>query len=181
MPGDDADSDMHPRVRALVARFREIADSMRNLPICNAAIAVEAIGFRPFGDVVPADAQEEAYEGALLGVLLTPWFMNVVVLPVTPVPIAMAKMGTAVPVDLPAGRRTFMVGGDEVIGQYHAHSLHSPLLEFTLPGQAQAEARRALAALMTAPAPEPRGDPAGPAAPANVDRRALLFGRRRGD
>jgi hypothetical protein len=79
---------------------------------------------------------------------------------------------------LPAGERAFVVGGDELIGLYKAHSLHSPVLNFTLPGQARAEAQRMLALLMTPPLITAEDVArSGPTA-AGVDRRALLFGRR---
>ena len=152
----------HPRVQALIAAFQRVDGAMRDLPVYNATVAIEAIGFSAFG----ADA--------LLGVLLTPWFMNLIVLPVEPVPLDMAAIGKTVPVDLPSGRRTFTVGGDAAIGLYKAHSLHSPVLNFTLPGQARAEAKRLLAWLMTTPAAEP----AATNNTSGVDRRALLFGRR---
>ena len=116
---------------------------MRDLPIYNDKIAIEAIGFRLFGDA------------ELLGVVLTPWFMNLITLPIEPAPMKMAEIGRTVRVMLPAGERAFVVGGDELIGLYRAHSLHSPVLNFTLPGQARAEAQRMLALLMTPP-PEPR-------------------------
>ena len=122
---------------ALIEQFRRVDAGMRDLPIYNDKVAIEAIGFRPFGD------------DALLGVVLTPWFMNLIMLPIEPVPMDMAEIGKTVPVELPAGQRTFVVGGDETVGLYKAHSLHSPVLNFTLPGQARAEAQRMLALLMT--------------------------------
>jgi hypothetical protein len=76
-------------------------------------------------------------------------------------------------VELTVGKRTFVIGGNDVIGLYRAHSLHSPVLAFTLPGQAQAEARRQLGVLLTAPEPAVKQNGSGA-----VDRRALLFGRR---
>ncbi|MGO9005571.1 MAG: [NiFe]-hydrogenase assembly chaperone HybE [Beijerinckiaceae bacterium] len=54
---------------ALIERFRCIDAAMRDLPVYNRKVAVEAIGSRPFGD------------DALLGVVLTPWFTNVLTLP----------------------------------------------------------------------------------------------------
>ena len=133
-----ADPFLHPRVTALIELFQRIDAGMRDMPIYNEKIAIEAIGFRPFG------------EGELLGVVLTPWFMNLILLPIEPVPMDMAKIGKSFSVELPVGKRVFVIGGDEAIGLYKAHSLHSPVLNFTLPGQAQAEARRMLALLMTA-------------------------------
>ncbi len=156
-PGD------HPRVQALIERFRGVDAAMRDLPLYNAKISIEAIGFRPFG----ADA--------LLGVLLTPWFMNLIVLPVAPEPMDMNKIGKSLVIGLPAGPRNFVVGGDEAIGLYKAYSLHSPVLNFTLPGQAQAEARRQLGLLMTPPPAEPA---ATKKEARGLDRRALLLGRR---
>ena len=154
----------HPRARALIARFQSIDAEMRDLPIYNDKAAIEAIGFRSFG------------EAALLGVVFTPWFMNLIILPIEPVPMDMAAIGRTVRIELPAGERAFVVGGDEVIGLYKAHSLHSPVLNFTLPGQARAEAQRMLSLLMT-PAAEEAAAKNGPAG-SGVDRRALLFGRR---
>ena len=159
--------DHHPRVQALIELFQRIDDGMRDLPFYNAQIAIEAIGFRAFG------------EGKLLGVVLTPWFMNLIALPIEPQRMEMAKIGRTVSVELPAGKRIFAVGGDETTGLYKAHSLHSPVLNFTLPGQAQAEARRMLGLLMTLPevtsetAAKNRSDAAS-----SLDRRALLFGNR---
>ncbi|MDE2182713.1 MAG: [NiFe]-hydrogenase assembly chaperone HybE [Alphaproteobacteria bacterium] len=151
------DESNHPRVLALVARFQVIDAGMRDLPLYNGKIGIEAIGFRPFGE-------------ALLGILLTPWFMNLLLLPVVPQPMEMAALGKSVPVALPAGMRNFVVGGDQEIGLYQACSLHSPLLQFKLPGQARAEAKRLLASLMT-PRPGEAGSTSG------VDRRRLLFGQ----
>jgi [NiFe] hydrogenase assembly HybE family chaperone len=159
--GDFSD---HPRVRALIARFQSIDAAMRDLPIYNDKAAIEAIAFRPFG------------EAELLGVVLTPWFMNLIALPIDPAPMDMAAIGHTIQIALPAGERAFVVGGDEVIGLYKAHSLHSPVLNFTLPGQARAEAQRMLSLQMT-PAAEEAAATNGPAG-SGVDRRALLFGRR---
>ena len=158
-PGDFAD---HPRVKALIERFQSIDAAMRDLPLYNGKLAIKAIGFGTFGD------------DALLGVLLTPWFMNLMLLPIAPAPLAMADVGKAVLVELPAGKRAFVTGGDEVIGLYRAHSLHSPVLNFTLPGQAQAEARRMLTLLMT---PAAESAATNGSRPHGIDRRALLFGR----
>ena len=118
-PADHLDD--HPRVRVLSERFREIDVSMRDLPIYNPTVTIEAIGFRPFG----ADA--------LLGVLVTPWFMNLTLLPVERVPMDMAAIGRTVLVELPAGSRTFAVNGDDVTGLYKAYSLYSPMGTFQLP------------------------------------------------
>ncbi len=139
---------------------------MRDLPIYNEKLTVEAIGFRRFGD------------DALLGVVVTPWFMNLTILPIERVPMNMAEIGKTISVELPAGRRAFVVGGDEGNGLYKGHSLHSPVLNFTLPGQAQAEARRMRALLMTPPDVAAGTRARNSSNARGLDRRALLFGRR---
>lgn len=155
----EGDLNNHPRVVALLEQFRRVDAGMRDLPIYNGKVPIAAIGFRRFGD------------DALIGVVLTPWFMNLVILPIEPVPMAMAQIGKSANIELPAGPRSFVIGGDEGIGLYKALSLHSPVLDFTLPGQAEAEARRMLALLMTPPQPaEPDGRSGK-----TLDRRALLF------
>lgn len=156
--------DDHPRVSALIEQFRVVDAGMRDLPIYNHTVAIESIGFRLFNDV------------ELLGVVLTPWFMNLLILPIAPVAMNMAEIGETVSVELPAGLRKFVVGGDEAVGLYKAHSLHSPVLSFTLPGQARAEAQRRLALLMTPVTAEPVATAASDAA--GLDRRTLLFRRR---
>ena len=154
----------HPRVQTLIEQFHCVDAAMRDLPVYNAKVAIEAIGFHPFGC------------DALVGVVLTPWFMNLIVLSLEPAPMDMAQIGKCTVIELPAGKRTFVFGGDKIIGLYKAHSLHSPVLNFTLLGQARAEAKRQLAMLMTPATAEPA--PAGGSGNKGVDRRTLLFGRR---
>ena len=53
----------------LVATYRHIGDErVSTLPLYHDKLSVEAVGFRP-------------WEGRLVGVLVTPWFMNLVLLP----------------------------------------------------------------------------------------------------
>ena len=57
------------RVGDLVDQFRLVyRERMRDLPIVNSRLDVEAVGF-------------DRWEGQDLGVLITPWFMNLVLLP----------------------------------------------------------------------------------------------------
>jgi [NiFe] hydrogenase assembly HybE family chaperone len=157
-----ASAERSPRVVALEARFREIDETMRGLPIHNAGLDVGAIDFHPFAS------------DAWVGVLLTPWFMNVIILPQAPTEVALAEIGSKVTVELPGGKVAFVVGGDNVIGRYLMHSLVSPVLGFATQAQAEAEARRRFAALMEPPAEKPlsRAETSR-----QYDRRALLFGR----
>ena len=63
-----------PRIRELVERFREIGETaMRDLPLYNPELEVEALGF-------------QALDDQWVGVLITPWFMNLVRLPTQSAP-----------------------------------------------------------------------------------------------
>ena len=90
--------------------------------------------------------------------------------------MAIAEIGRSVVVELPPanGPSSSAATGDRAPDQ--AHSLHSPVLTFTLPGQARAEALRALV-LVIAPPPAQPAATSGPVR-SGLDRRALLFGRR---
>ena len=90
----------------------------------------------------------------------------------------MAKIGRIVSVELPAGKRIFAVGGDEVIGLYQAHSLHSPVLNFHPAGSSTRRgAANACIADDAAGVTEEAAATSG-SGRQRLDRRALLFGRR---
>jgi len=148
------------RVRALVASFKRIArDSMCGLPFYNDVLAVEAVGFERFGD-------------GWLGVLMTPWFMNLMLVSDQPIPYAEAANGKKRTVELPSGPVTFLCGGTEDVGMFDAHSIASPMDVYKSQDQAQAAARLALARVRTSPqAPSAHRRPAGPAV---VSRRTLF-------
>jgi [NiFe] hydrogenase assembly HybE family chaperone len=96
-PGFSADS---PRIRELVERFREIGEtSMRDLPLYNPDLEVESVGFRKFED-------------QWVGVLITPWFMNLLRLPKQTARMEMARIGRKVKAILPSGEHQLMQGGD---------------------------------------------------------------------
>lgn len=151
------------RVAQLVCVFGAIErERMFDVPVLNRALAVEAMGFEPHDD----ERDEEVREGAL-GVLLTPWFMNLVWLP----------RDTNVGLDnevraLGSERLSFMVANEAGIGPYQMCSLFSPVFEFESQEAARATALEVLRILRTEPEPPP--------APATVEapsRRAFLTGR----
>lgn len=148
------------RITELAVHFRQRGDTqMRDLPFYNDKLEVEAIEFRPFG----ADQ--------LVGVLITPWFMNILIVPLSHEPAAMARYGEARNIPLPGATLPFRYGGDETIGAYWGHSLHSPMLKFASQAQAISEARQQLARALTAPQPAPVA--------ASMSRRAFLTGARK--
>jgi [NiFe] hydrogenase assembly HybE family chaperone len=140
----------------LEAHFRKVhSQSMRNLPICNARLSVASAGFRPCGDWA-------------VGVVVTPWFMNVFAAPFT-TPVAAAP-GETQRLALPAGEVDFLGVEIEGFGRLTSCSLFSPMDEFVDQAAALVTAQAALDVLMTPPAPTPE------TANAQTDRRAFFLG-----
>ncbi len=115
MPDPVLTMDPSPR---LVAAYRDVlARRMRGLPFVNPALEVEAVGFAP-------------WNGRWLGVMLTPWFMNLMAVPLDPAAWAALPTGAKRAYVFPAGRYEFIGGDDERIGSYESCSLFSPVLDF---------------------------------------------------
>jgi [NiFe] hydrogenase assembly HybE family chaperone len=106
----------------LESLFRQIADTrMQGIPILNPALQVQAIGFR----------QWEGPQGLLwAGVLLTPWFMNLMLLPAAADSLPSVPAGGEVVVQLPGDALPFMAGHETALGNYCLCSLFSPVLQF---------------------------------------------------
>ena len=101
----------------LVLHYRQVLDDhMRGLPFVNAALDVEAIGFRVFGD-------------HSLGVLITPWFMNLVLLPGTD-EWSDDEQGSIRAVPLPAETIDFNVCRDDELGTYLTAVLFRTVSDF---------------------------------------------------
>ncbi len=104
---------------ALEAAFSRIAATrMAGLPLNNPALRVQAVGFR---------LQDDGY---LVGVLITPWAINLVMLATTPsreLYLAPDKRHTW---DFPSGSYEFMGGEEPECGAYQFCSLFSPAFEF---------------------------------------------------
>lgn len=96
---------MTDTVAELVRHFEHIyVEHMQDLPIVNKSIQVEAVGF-------------EGYEGHELGVLITPWFMNLVLLPAEDAWSDSAQ-GDASTIEFPSGPIEFTTSRDDVLGTY---------------------------------------------------------------
>ncbi len=163
---DHEQSDLAPRVVEMVERFQIIGEhSMQGLPVYNENLRVEAIGFQSYG---------ENY----LGVLVTPWFMNVILLPQDKEAMDYSLVASPTDETLPAGTWQFMFGGDEEVGLYKSLSLHSPMFAFKTQDLARIEAKRRLDSLMTPPAAvsDELSQRSRQQAPADRSRRAFLRG-----
>lgn len=126
-------AEMEARTKALVADFTEVFHAkMRDLPMVNQALHVQAVGFQP-------------HEGGFLGVLIAPWFMNLVFLPGAA--RATLKTGAKEVLELPSGPYEFMHANREMVGPYMACALFSPMGDFTSQLQAVDVARAAMVEL----------------------------------
>lgn len=123
----------------LEAVFRDIERTrMAGLPILNTNLAVEAIGFVP-------------WQGHWLGALITPWFLNLVLVPGAQGEWPHAAEGERIVRRLPAGDCSFYGCYEPAIGEFHASSVCSPMSRFADQTAARAEARRVLGIWLTAP------------------------------
>lgn len=155
----------------LVDAYSAAAVRMEGLGFVNPALEVEAIGFAP-------------WEGHWLGVLLTPWFMNLVLTPRDPERwLALASGGKRLHA-FPAGDFEFIGARDDELGDFGMCSLFSPVREFADQHTARLVAQHARAALLDAQNAEQSAlDAEGPIAGVErrlsepMSRRELLRGR----
>jgi [NiFe] hydrogenase assembly HybE family chaperone len=150
---------------AVQARFCDIQQQqMQGMPLLNPALRVQAVGFQPW-------AQH------WLGVLVTPWFMNLLLLPRLPAHWPSIGERESRHYVFPAGVFEFIGHHDPVLGEYQACSLFSPMAEFADHDSACATAAAALDALLDAARPPAGGAPAASAASAtDRSKRDFLFG-----
>jgi [NiFe] hydrogenase assembly HybE family chaperone len=115
--------------------FTVILDTrMRDLPLVNPALQVEAVGFR-------------RWNGLWLGALVTPWFINLMLLPDAPALWPARRIGEKVMFVFPAGCFEFIAGKEPSLGEYFACSLFSPVFEFADHETARLAAEISLAGL----------------------------------
>jgi [NiFe] hydrogenase assembly HybE family chaperone len=152
-------ADPSPRVEAAFAAVA--VGPMRDFPLNNPALTVEAVGFGLWG-------------GNWLGALITPWTIGLLLLPGGNPEFRVLQGTESQGWRFPAGDFVFHGGFQEGLGPYQSCSLFSPPAGFDSQGLARAVASESLAALLT-----PDGLEATPA-PAPVSRRAFLRGELRG-
>ena len=129
-------------------------ERMRGLPILNPNLEVRAVGFQKF------DAHG-------IGVLITPWFMNLILVPGTPEWSEFAQ-GSTVNIVLPGDEIEFNVSHDDDIGTYLSAALFSSVADFPDQDMAVAVASEILNQLF-----QPSQD-AEAAEPPSVSRRELF-------
>jgi len=145
---------MPDAIAKLVEQFeRTYVEHMRGLPVVNPALGVEAVGF-------------EEFEGHQLGVLVTPWFMNLVLLPGTD-DWNDDSQGDTFTIRFPSGPIDFACSHDPELGTY----LSAVLFRSVLDVEDQSTARSLAGEIMSNLMQPPRAERA-------VTRRDLFTGLR---
>ncbi len=90
---------------------------MQDVPIVNDKLSVKAVGFRP-------------HNGNWLGVMITPWFMNLMLLPGDEADWSDIVELQSYKHAFPSGQYTFIAGHEGNIGNYQSCSLFSPMFDF---------------------------------------------------
>ena len=122
-------------VSHLEQSFQQIAETrMQGLPVINPNLHVKAFGFK-------------RWQQYRLGVLLSPWFMNIVLLPLEASSQAL-QVGTKQVIALPSGEYEFILGFEAPIGFYLSCSLFSPVFEFENQAAAETTAEIALLTIL---------------------------------
>ncbi len=128
----------------LEAHFERIfQDNMQGLPIVNDALRVEAVGF-------------EDWRGHWLGVLITPWFLNLMVVPGASQDWPQVKEGERLRFAFESGTYLFNAMDLDGFGQVLSCSLASPVREYGSQESVR-EVAQDLMRLIHAPAEEERG------------------------
>lgn len=123
------------KTHALVTDFTEVwHGKMRDVPIVNKLLHVQAVGFL-------------VHEGRPIGVLISPWFMNLVVLAGEGEDWSTLVPGTKEVIGFASGEYEFIHNVREMVGGYKACSLFSPMGEFRSQAQAVDVARAVMVAL----------------------------------
>jgi [NiFe] hydrogenase assembly HybE family chaperone len=155
---------------ALEAAYQAVAQRMQGLPVVNPALRVQALEFAP-------------WQGHWLGIVVTPWFMNLTLTPRDTerwVPLA---VGAKRRLRFPAGDFEFIGAHDPAFGEFQVCSLFSPMDQFADQAGAVLVAGLSLKALFDpahAEVPQPAPEAAQAAQDPAVDdraRREFLRGR----
>ncbi len=141
--------------------FTQIAATrMHDLPYLNPALEVAAVGFR-------------RWEQSWIGVLVTPWGINLLQLPTHDAPFAPTRADTPVDLVLPGATLSFTQSWLEGLGDYRLCSLFSPAQQFADQTSAVQTAQAVIELLFAAPA-----RPCPPSAGEPDRSRRRLFGLR---
>jgi len=117
--------------------FEVVAEKMAELEFYNPALSVAVV------------VGETCEQGAI-AVLVTPWCMNLVLLPPAPQDYGAALVGTKQLLSFPSGTYEFLYSGTPELGAYWVCSLFSPVTEFIDQEAAELTAQEVLKAIFQA-------------------------------
>lgn len=123
----------------LEATYKNIqATRMEGVPVINEKLQVKAIGF-------------QSWNTYHLGILITPWFMNLMLIPseISDNTRETFKTGSTHQHVFPSGAYEFVAGFEQAIGHYQSCSLFSPMFEFEDQETAELTALEVLKAIMS--------------------------------
>ena len=124
----------------LEAAFRRIeGERMAGLGVLNPALRVEAVGF-------------SRHDGHWLGIVITPWFLNLVLVPGEDASWQGVAPGKRLFRKFPSGDFAFLGSIEPEVGEFQSCSLFSPMSQFADQDGARAVALAALEALLREPA-----------------------------
>lgn len=147
------------RLEVLEAAYLKAEDSMVGLPVHNPKLRIEMVGF------------QEVAEG-YVGVVVTPWCMNLTLLPFGEQSEKTGAIGSKRDIGFPSGIYSFLSARLDGFGALETCSLISPMDDFDDPDVARLTAEAALEGLLKADEPEKQAPkPKGP-----TSRRAFLRG-----
>ena len=89
-------------------------ERMRDIPLLNPKLAVAAVDF-------------QRWDQHWVGVLITPWFLNLMLLPGSESDWPGLAVGEKIELDAPSGEYAFTAGYEEAVGEYLFCSLMSPV------------------------------------------------------
>lgn len=139
MPHRQKSKQISPAAR-IETVFRAIQhERMGDVPILNSALYVEAVGFMPWRE-------------DWIGILIAPWFMNLVLMPGQECSLA----AHGVVHSFPSGDYAFSIGHEAGLGYYQSCSLFSPVFEFPDQASARSTAEAVMKNVFT-PAPPVHG------------------------
>ncbi|BAS67244.1 [NiFe]-hydrogenase assembly chaperone HybE [Bathymodiolus septemdierum thioautotrophic gill symbiont] len=128
-------------VKRLKSHYQYVhTHKMNDIPILNNKLEVETVGFVNWGEENSKFASE-------VGILITPWFMNIVLLP-KEIMQQKARVGKTANILFPDGEYSFLTQLDDEFGIYLTCSLFSPMSNFSTQQQAVETAEAIMAQLL---------------------------------
>lgn len=121
------------RIETAFTRIEQ--EQMQGIPLLNPMLKVQTLGFQHYGE-------------RAVGIIITPWMMNLILLPAEGEDWSGMALGEKQTHRFPASEYKFMVNEFDGIGTCQTHSLYSPMHEFMDQDHAVAAAESFMQTLM---------------------------------